>query len=226
MFENVPEVTVADWFSGAEITSRMLRTLGRIGPGGVIIADLYERGYYVTHARTLDPASHTHFIVYGHHDLVFGLENYTLEYEDRAWEELVDAVDESTWDTMTEAVEDVVKTGPVVTRMRQHMQALGFDLTAAPYYYDRYADPGIYKQPTTRMVADRYADRTDPTITVTVKMPLDETTGALSLITITDQGSHVRGWPKALRNQFVAGAQARRVRAEADAHLRRTRTRT
>ncbi|MEV2279466.1 hypothetical protein AB0I72_28200 [Nocardiopsis sp. NPDC049922] len=223
MFENVPEVTIADWFTGAEITSRMLRTLDRIGPGGVIIADLYERDYYVTHARTLAPATQTSFIVFGYHDLVVNLAEYTAAYGQHGWQRLVDAVDESTRDTMTERLENLAKIGFVVTRMRQHMQARGFDLTSAPHYYHRYADPGIYTQPTTRMVADRYADRANPAITVTVKMPLQEATGALSLIKVNDDGRHVRGWPKALRNQFVAGAHARRVRAEVDTHLRRTR---
>ncbi|MCY9787098.1 hypothetical protein KIK06_24750 [Nocardiopsis sp. EMB25] len=217
-------MTIADWFAGAQITGRMLRTLDRIGPGGVIIADLYERDYYVTHARTLDPAQQTSFIVFGYHDLVVNLAHYTAEYADRGWQKLVDAVDESTWDTMTERLEDLAGTGFVVTRMREHMQRYGFDLTAVPHYYHRYADPGIYQRPTTRMVVDRYVDRANPTVTVTVKMPLQEATGGLSLIKVTDQGRHVTGWPKALRNQFTASSHAHRVRAEVDAHLRRTHT--
>ncbi|WP_435112365.1 hypothetical protein [Nocardiopsis synnemataformans] len=216
-------MTIADWFASAEITPRMLRTLDRIGPGGVIIADLYRRDYYATHSRTLDPASQTFFIVYGYHDLVFDLRVYTREYGDRAWEELVPAVDCTAWDCMEERVEDVTATGFVVSRMRQHMQRHGFDLTGAPRYYNRYASPGDYANPTTRMVKDLYAYRADPTITVTVKSPADEKTRGLSLITVSDGDRHVSGWPARMRTQFIAAVNTRRVSEAVEAYLRRTR---
>lgn len=224
MFENRPNVTVSDWFTSAEITTRMLRTLDRIGPGGVIIANPYRRDYYATHARTLNLTDQTLFTVYGYHDLAADMAEYTDEYADRVWEELVPAVDCTAWECMDQRVEDITGTGFVVTRMRQHMQVHGFDLTSAPYYYDRHASPGGYANSTTRMVRDHYADRTHPAITVTVKSPADEKTGGLSLITVSDDDRHVTGWPKALRNQFIAGSNARRVREAVDAYLRRTRT--
>ncbi|WP_159944931.1 hypothetical protein [Nocardiopsis sp. FR6] len=223
MFENVPDVTVSDWFACAEITSRMLRTLGRIGPGGVIIADLYQRDYYATHARTLDPTGQTHFIVYGYHDLVSDLDWYTRQYGERAWEELVPAVDCTAWDCMTDRVEDITGTGFVVTRMRHHMRRYEFDLSGAPHYYDRRASRGKDTHPATRMVRDDYADRAHPHITVTVKSPADEKTRALSLITISDRDRHVTGWPARMRNQFGASANAHRVRKTVEAYLRRTR---
>lgn len=223
MFASVPDVTVSDCFASAEITARKLRTLGNIGPGGVIVANLYRRDYHATHARTLNLTDQTSFIVYGYHDLVCDLDAYTREYGNRAWEELVPAVDCTVWECLDERVEDITDTGFVVTRMRQHMHKLGFDLTGAPYYYDRYADPGDYSGPTTRMVRDHYAYRAAPDITVTVKSPTDEKTGGLSLITISDGDRHVTGWPKALRNQFIAGSNAHRAREAVQAHLRRTR---
>ncbi|MEU1901489.1 hypothetical protein ABZ512_24165 [Nocardiopsis dassonvillei] len=227
MFKNVHKVTITDWFASAEITARMLRTLDRIGPGGVIIADLYRRDYYATHSRTLDPASQTSFIVYGYYDLVHDLEMHTEECGggdvDRGWEELVPAVDCTVWERLDDEVEDIAATGFVVTRMRQTMHKLGFDLTAGPFYYGRYARRGDYTSPVTRMVRDRYAYRTDPAITVTVKSPADEKTGALSSITISDNGSHVTGWPTRMRNQFATGPNAHRTRDAVEAYLRRTR---
>lgn len=223
MFKDVPNVTIADWFVSAEITSRMLRTLDRIGPGGVIIADLYRRDYYATHSRTLDPGSQTSFIVYGYHDLAFDLRVYTREHGDRAWEELVPDVDCAVWECMDETLKDVTGTGFVVTRMRQAMQRYGFDLTGAPHYHDRYASPGDYASPRTRMVQDFYTDRTNPTITVTVKSPTDEKTRGLSLITISDGDRHVTGWPTSMRTQFRTGPNVHRTREAIKAHLRRTR---
>jgi hypothetical protein len=221
VFKDVPNVTIADWFASAEITSRMLRTLDRIGPGGVIIADLYRRDYYATHSRTLDPASQTHFIVFGYHELVFNLDLYADGYGDRAWEELVPAVDCTVWDCLDQTVEDITATGFVVTRMRQHMQRYGFDLTAAPRYYHRFASDD---SPLTPMrVGDLYTDRANPNITVTVKSPTDEKTGALSSITIRDNGSHVTGWPTRMHNQFRTGPNAHQVREAIKAYLRRTR---
>jgi hypothetical protein len=223
VFKDVPNVTIADWFVSAEITPRMLRTLDRIGPGGVIIADLYRRDYYTTHSRTLDPGSQTHFIVYGYHDLAADMAEYTEEYGDRVWEELVPAVDCTAWECMDETLKDVTGTGFVVTRMRQHMQRHGFDLTGAPHYYSRYASPGDYANPTTRMVKDLYTYRADPAITVTVKSPTDEKTGELSLITISDGDRHVTGWPTSMRTQFRTGPNAHRTREAIEAYLRRTR---
>ncbi|MFD6949827.1 hypothetical protein A6A08_21170 [Nocardiopsis sp. TSRI0078] len=224
MFENVPNVTVSDWFASAEITSRMLRTLNNIGPGGVIIADLYRRDYYATHSRTLNHASQTSFIVYGYHDLAADMAEYTEEYGNRAWEELVPAVDCTVWECLDEMAEDLAGPRWVLTRMRQTMHELGFDLTSAPYYYDRYASPGDCASPTTRMVRDRYACRAHPALTVTVKSPVDEKTGALSLIRISDGDRHVTGWPARMRTQFTTGPNAHRVREAIEAYLRRTRT--
>ncbi|MEE2038923.1 hypothetical protein Q8791_17025 [Nocardiopsis sp. CT-R113] len=224
MFENVPAVTVSDWFASAEITPRMLRTLNNIGPGGVIIADLDRRDYYATHSRSLDPGSQMHFIVYGYHDLVIDLDVYTCQYGGRAWEELVPAVDCTAWECMDERAENITGTGFVATRMRQHMQRHGFDLTSTPHFYYRYASPGDYAGPMRAMVRDRYADRTNPAITVTVKSPVDEKSGGLSLITISDGDRHVTGWPARMRNQFIAAVNARRAREAVEADLRRTRT--
>ncbi|MEU5858746.1 hypothetical protein ABZ799_25780 [Nocardiopsis dassonvillei] len=217
-------MTIADWFASAEITTRMLRTLGRIGPGGVIIADLYRRDYYATHSRTLDPGSQTSFIVYGYHDLAADMAEYTEEYGDRVWEELVPAVDCAVWECMDELIEGVTGTGFVVTRMRQTMQRYGFDLTCSPYYYDRRAHPDDHASPATQMVRDRYAYRADPAITVTVKSPTDEKARELSLITISDGDRHVTGWPTSMRTQFRTGPNAHRVREAIEAYLRRTRT--
>lgn len=221
MFDYAPKVADYDWLEDAEITPRMLRTLKRIGPGGVITADLFRGDYYPTHARTLNLTSHIPLIVYGYHDLAGDLDEYSPEYGGRAWQELAAAVDCTAYECLDTRVRAMAATGLVVTRTRQHLQKLGFDLTSAPFYYDRYATPGDDTAPATPMVQDCYADRSNPTITVTVKSPLQEQIGGLSLTTVSDHGRHVTGWPKALRNQFIASANVRRVSGAVDAYLHR-----
>jgi hypothetical protein len=216
-----PGVSASDWFASAEITSRMLRTLGRIGPGGVIITDLYERDYYVTHSRALNPASGAHCIVYGYHDLVRDLANYTEAWGDRAWEELVPAVDCSTWDCLDQWAEDIAATGFVVPRLRHRLHCCGFDLSSSPHYYDRYGVPGDHASTRTRVLSETYADRSNPTIALTTKVPIGEAAGSLSLIRISDDGCHVTGWPARLSSQFLATHHARRAREAVDAYLRR-----
>ena len=221
MFDYAPKVADYDWLEDAEITPRMLCTLKRIGPGGVIVADLFRGDYYVTHARTLNLASHIPLIVYGHQDLAGDLAECVPEYGGRAWQVLAAAVDCTAYECLDTRVRAMAATGLVVTRTRQHLQKLGFDLTSAPFYYDRYATPSDGTAPVTSMVQDCYADRSNPTITVTVKSPLQEQTGGLSLTTVSDHGRHVTGWPKALRNQFIASANVRRVGGAVDAYLHR-----
>lgn len=223
MCEKEPDVTISDWFGNARITSGMLRALQRIGPGGVIIADPYRRDFRATHARTLDPdQSRDRFIVFGHHDLVTNLRGFQEDHGDRAWEELVPAVDATAWESLDDQAGNNAATGHVVTRMRQLPQAYQLDLNAVPYYQDKRLRPGG-PTATRRTVTDRYAYRPAPHITVTVTSPTDEKTGAFSLITITDQGRHVSGWPTRMRNQFTAARHAHRVSETIQAYLRRTR---
>lgn len=219
MFGYARTVTDDGWLEYAEVTPRMLHTLQRIGPGGVIIADPDRCDYYATHARTLDHANFVPLIVYGYHDLVNDLIEYA-EYGVRVWQVLADAVDCTAYECLEKRLQSMADTGFVVTRTRQHMQKLGFDLTSAPDYYPRCAKPGALARPSTAMVRDRYSDWINPSITVTVTSPLREQVGDLSLIKISDDGRHVTGWPKALRNQFIAAANTRRVREAVDAHLR------
>ncbi|MFY7064713.1 hypothetical protein ACOQFV_02510 [Nocardiopsis changdeensis] len=224
MYDEEPDVTISDWFTHARITSGMLRALDRIGPGGVIIADLFRQDYRVTHAQTLAPdQNRTHFIVYGHHDLTWDLRAFRWDYGERAWEELVAAVDCTAIDCMDDQLDNIAATGYVVTRMRHHLRRYDLDLTAVPHYRDKRLRPGG-PTATRRTVTDRYAYRAAPSITVTVTSPVDETTGALSLIRITDRGRHVSGWPARMRNQFTAAHHAHRVSEAIQAYLRRTRT--
>ena len=223
MYEKGLDVTISDWFTHARITSGMLRALQRIGPGGVIVADLYRRDYRVTHAQAIAPdQGRTQFIVYGHHDLTHDLPLFRQDYGARAWEELVAAVDCTAFDCMDDQLDDITATGYVVTRMRQHLRRYHLDLTAVPYYQDKPLCPGS-PSATRRTVTDRYAYRGAPHITVTVTSPVDEKTGAFSLITIADQGQHVTGWPARMGNQFTAAHHAHQVSEAIQAHLRRTR---
>ncbi|WP_436888486.1 hypothetical protein [Nocardiopsis dassonvillei] len=216
-------MTISDWFTHACITSGMLRALDRIGPGGVIIADLFRQDYRVTHAQAIAPdQNRTHFIVYGHHDLRHDLRAFRRDHGHRFWEELVAAVDCTAWDCMDDQVENIAATGYVVTRMRQHMRRYDLDLTAVPRYRDKRLRPGG-PTATRRTVTDRYAYRRAPHITVTVTSPVDETTGAFSLITISDQGRHVTGWLARMGNQVTAALHAHRVSEAIQAHLRRSR---
>ncbi|MFY7070235.1 hypothetical protein ACOQFV_30630 [Nocardiopsis changdeensis] len=224
MYDKAPEVAISDWFTHARITSGMLRTLDRIGPGGVIIADLYRRDFRATHARTLDPGRmHTYLIVYGHHDLTHDLPAFRRDYGDRFWEELVAAVDCTAFDCMDDQLDDIAATGLVVTRMRQHMHKLGFDLTSVPRYRDHNAAEAGGAVFIRRVVTDRYAYRAAPHITVTVKSPVDERTGGMALVKISDSDRHVTGWPALMRTQFSSGPCAHRVHRAVQAHLARTR---
>ncbi|MFL1375756.1 hypothetical protein [Nocardiopsis protaetiae] len=217
-------MTISDWFTHARITSGMLRTLDRIGPGGVIVADLYRRDYRATHSQAIAPdQGRTQFIVYGHHDLTHDLRAFRWDYGHRAWEELVAAVDCTAIDCMDDQLDDITATGYVVTRMRQHLRRYHLDLTAVPRYRDKRLRPGS-PTATRRTVTDRYAYRAAPSITVTVTSPVDEKTGAYSLITISDRGRHVTGWPARMANQFTAARHAHRVNEAIQAHLARTRT--
>ncbi|MDE3721454.1 hypothetical protein PWG71_08635 [Nocardiopsis sp. N85] len=215
-------MTISDWFTDACITSGMLRALRRIGPGGVIIADLFRHDYRVIHAQAIAPdQGRTQFIVYGHHDLTHDLRAFRRDYGHRFWEELVAAVDCTAFDCMDDQLNDITATGYVVTRMRQHLRRYDLDLTAVPRYRDKRLRPGGLVA-TRRTVTDRYAYRPAPSITVTVTSPVDEKTGALSLITIADRGRHVTGWPTRMGNQFTAAHQAHRVSEAIQAYLRRT----
>ncbi|WP_306369667.1 hypothetical protein [Nocardiopsis sp. CC223A] len=223
MYAKAPNA-ISRWFAHARITSGMLRALDRIGPGGVIIADPYRQDYRVTHARTLNPdQKREQFIVFGYQDLVTSLPGFQQDYGQRAWKELVAAVDCTALDCMDARVADLTATGFVTTRMRQHLRRYDLDLTAAPYYYDKHLRPGG-PVATRRTVRDEYAYRAAPHITVSVTSPVDEKTGAFSLIRIFDGDRHVTGWPTRMSNQFIAAHQAYRVREAIQAHLARNRT--
>ena len=214
--------SMAAYFDHSEVTSRMLRTLGNIGPGGMIIADFYRCEFRVTHSRTINHADHFHLPVFGHGDLVRHLD--FLEEEYGSWKEFVAAVDCTAYECMAERIEDRNATPYAVIRMRQRLQELGFDMATAPSYHRRYLTPGNYRGPSVLEVAETYIDRVHPHITLTLKHPLpegDEKPG-LSVIKIADHGRHVSGWPKPILNQFVAGMQAYLTRERVDAHLART----
>lgn len=222
MYDKAPEVTISGWFDNARITSGMLRTLDRIGPGGVIVTDPYRQDYRVTHARTLHPdQKRDRFIVFGHHDLVTSLPAFTEGHGDQAWKELVAAVDCTVWDNLDQQASDIATTGLVVTRMRQHMHKLGFDLTSVPRYRDHTALSAGRAVFIRRVVTDRYAYRAAPHITVTFKSPVDARTGGMSLVKIFDGDRHVTGWPALMRTQFSSGPYAHRAHRAVQAHLAR-----
>jgi hypothetical protein len=210
---NATAPVISDWFMSAEITGRMLRTLDRIGPGGLIVADLLEREYRVIHARTLSPAAHTRFIVFGYDDLAHTLPAFTWDDGEVDQEGLVAAVDCTVWDGLDQRVEDIAHTSHVITRLREHMQARGFDLNGAPEYRDVAGR---------RTVTDFYAHRAHPRITVNVKVPSADTRAGYAVMRVYDGNRHVTGWPCEVPNQFEAARVAERVRTEVDAYLRRT----
>ncbi|RKS04963.1 hypothetical protein DFP74_0543 [Nocardiopsis sp. Huas11] len=205
---------VSDWFMSREITGRMLRTLDRIGPGGLIVADLLEREFRVIHARTLTPATHTRFIVFGYDDLAHTLPAFTSGDGELDQEGLVAAVDCTVWEGMDQRVEDIAHTSHVITCLREHMQRHGFDLNGAPEYHDVAGR---------RTVTDFYAHRTHPHLAVNIKAPSTDTRAGYSVVRLYDHNRHVTGWPCRIPNQFEGARVAHRVRTDADAYLRRTR---
>ena len=214
--------SMAAYFDHSEVTSRMLRTLGNIGRGGMIIADFYRCEFRATHTRTLNHADHFHLPVFGHGDLIRHLD--FLEEEYGTWGEFVAAVDCTAYEGMAERIDDRTATPFAVIRMRQHLQKLGFDMTTAPSCHRRHLDPSDYRDPSVLEVRESYIDRAYPHLEVTLKHPLPEKSErpGFSVIKIADHGRHVSGWPKPILNQFVAGMQAHLIRERVDAHLART----
>ncbi|MEU3213289.1 hypothetical protein ABZ631_20505 [Nocardiopsis alba] len=214
---------MADYFDHSEVTSRMLRTLGNIGPGGMIIADFYQQRFRATHTRALDHSDHFHLPVLGHGDLV--REVNFLEEEYGTWADYVAAVDCTAYECMAERIEDRNATSNAVIRMRQRLQEFGFDMTTAPSYHRRYLNPLDGRGPSVLQVRETYVDRAHPELTLTLKHPLPEgdQRPGLSLIKIADQGRHVRGWPVRVPYPVSANVQGYRLRKWADAYLARTR---
>lgn len=214
---------MADYFDYSEVTSKMLRTLGNIGPGGMIIADCHDREFRVTHTRTLNHADELIMPVFGHGDLLRHLD--FLEEEYGTWAGFVAAVDSTAYECLAECIKDRNATRYAVIRMRQRLQELGFDMTTAPSYHRRHLNPLDGRGPSVLEVRETYIDRAHPHLTVTLKHPLPE--GAerpgFSVIKIADHGRHVRGWPTRVPQQFIANVQARLIRERVDTHLVRTR---
>ena len=212
-----PRESIADYFDHAEVTPRMVRTLARIGPGGMIIADFRRREFRATHTRTLDPGDELAMPVFGHGDLVTDPDLPKDQYG--SWEAFAAAVDCTAYDCMTERIADREVTPYAVIRMRQRLQELGFDMNTAPLYHRRYLTPGGLS---VLEVRETYIDRAHPHLTLDLKHPLTQIT-RFSLITIGDRGRHVTGWPTKIPDQFVANMQAYEIRTRVNAYLARTR---
>lgn len=214
---------MADYFDHSEITSKMLRTLGNIGPGGMIVADFREKVFRATHSRTLDHSDPFRLPVFGHGDLTQHQDS--LEEHYGTWADFVAAVDSTAYECMAERIDNHNVTSNAVIRMRQRLQEFGFDLTTAPSYHRRYVIPGHYRGPSVLQVRETYIDRAHPELTLTLKHPLpekDELPG-LSLFKISDHGRHVTGWPQRVPFPVSANVQGYRIRQRVDAHLARTR---
>ncbi|MCY9785168.1 hypothetical protein KIK06_14885 [Nocardiopsis sp. EMB25] len=203
-----------DWFAYTQVTDRMVRTLEKIGPGGVIIADALDREFRTVHSRRVDPADRTRFIVYGHGDLVRELPLFTEEFADQAWEYLVPAIDETSRDCLDEWLHQAAYIHRTAVRLRQEMNARGFDLNGRTRYST------VAQR---RAFTDHYADRAHPRLTVTVKVPYAHPRGALSLVRVYDQGHHATGWPRHISNPLMTEPAAHQVREAVDTYQRRTR---
>ncbi|MBR8741423.1 hypothetical protein [Nocardiopsis sp. MG754419] len=214
---------MATYFDHSEVTSKMLRTLGNIGPGGMIVADFREKAFRVTHSRTLAHGDDLTLPVFGHGDLTRHLDFLDQEYG--TWEDFVAAVDSTAYECMAERIDDHNATRFEVIRMRERLQELGLDMNTAPSYHRRPLIPGHHRGPSVLEVRESYIDRGHPHVSVMLKHPLPEKGQrlGLSLITISDHDRHVKGWPKYVPHQFTANAQAYLIRERVNAHLARIR---
>ncbi|MGW5878804.1 hypothetical protein ACWFMI_19880 [Nocardiopsis terrae] len=214
---------MATYFDRSEVTSKMLRTLGNIGPGGMIVADFRQKVFRATHSRTLGHGDDLTLPVFGYGDLTRHLD--FLEEEYGTWEDFVTAVDSTAYEGMAERIDDHNATRFEVIRMRMRLQELGFDMNTAPSYHRRSLTPGHYRGPSALEVRETYTDRAHPHVSVMLKHPLPEKDQrlGLSLIKIADHDQHVKSWPKYVPHQFIANAQAYLIRERVNAHLARTR---
>lgn len=205
--------SLLDYLDGIDIAPAMVRALKRIGPGGVIVADLeLQRRFRVTHSRTINLEKTLDLIVYGYGDLVHDLSHYKYEYGAAAWDVLVVAVECTAHDCIDEWALHESNSHSVVPRLRAAMQHNGFDLNGRPCYH---------LVAGRRIVTETFVCRTAPHITVTVKVPSLNPHATRSLVRVYDNGLHATGWPCLIPNTLTADLTAARVRDRVNAYLAR-----
>lgn len=201
-------------FAYADITARMVRTLDRIGPGGVIIADLAWGEFRVRHARRVLPTTSHHLVVYGHGELVEDLTTFTDTYGTQAWGYLAAVIDDNVRTDLAKWLSEAERTHHVAGSLRECLARWGFDRDARTEYSTVNGR---------RMFTDTYVDRTYPHLAVTLKVPADHPGKALSLIRVYDHGRHATGWPQHIPNERCANTIAAHVREGVNTYLARTR---
>ncbi len=173
--------TMRERFDEEEVTVDLLRDLHRTGPGGLIIADLHQPSYQVTHARHLCTQARGRVPVYGHGDLV-----HDLDYYDQDWEELADAVTDTTWDQLDHWAAFAMRMSPLVRALRRDMSLHRMDLNRRPVC--RYTLDGA------RRVDDTFALRGNPRITFTACCVQRRPASLLVSLDMHDQGHFVTSW--------------------------------
>ncbi|RKS04964.1 hypothetical protein DFP74_0544 [Nocardiopsis sp. Huas11] len=190
-----------DRFADEETTPDMLRKLHAAGPGNLITASLNRNTLQVTRSRDLPPGNRACVIIYGHGDLIHDLACY-----DGDWNEVADAVTDTTWDCLDGWASAAMRLTPLQRALRDDMRVHRMDLDRRPVY-KRTLDSRLE-------VSDTYAWRTDTTITFTTRTtPAREGTGNAHLaLTMHHQGQPVRAW----NSRLVRTETARVVREAPD----------
>ena len=173
--------TMRERFDEEEVTVDMLQELDRTGPGGLIIANLYQPSYRVTHARHLSTDAPGLMPIYGHGDLIHDLDCYGSD-----WEELADAATDTTWDQIDYWATFSMRLNPLVRALRRDMALHRLDLNRRPvcsYTLDR-----------ARRVDDTYVLRADPRITFTACCVQRYPDSLLVSLDMHDQGHFVTTW--------------------------------
>ncbi|WP_435112364.1 hypothetical protein [Nocardiopsis synnemataformans] len=183
-----------------EVTVDMLRDLHRTGPGGMIIANLYQTSYQITHARHLFTEARGLVPIYGHGDLLHDLDCYGED-----WEELADAATDHTWDQLDHWTEFAMRMNPLLRELRRDMTHQGMDLNHRPRY--------SHTLDGARRVDDTFILRTDPRVTFTACCVQRHQGSLLVSLDMHAQGHFVTTWTQRITHteppRFVSEALLR-----------------
>ena len=201
--------TQYDRFADEEVTVDLLEDLARTGPGGLIIAHLRQATYSVSHARHLDMTHRPLVPIYGHCDLVHDLDCY-----DQDWEEVADAVTETTWDQLDDWAKFSLNMSPLVRALRRDLVLGGIDLARRPVL--AYALDG------TRLVQDTFVLRKNPRITFICISGQQGPASLLASLDMYDQGHYVTTWTQLVTHE-ASPKFVREAPLEAERHMKNTR---
>ncbi|WDZ90561.1 hypothetical protein [Nocardiopsis sp. HUAS JQ3] len=182
-----------------EVTVDTLRDLHRTGPGTMIIADLHQTSYEVTHARDLYTEVPILVPVYGHGDLLHDLDRC------QDWEELADATTELAWKQLDRWTESSLYIHPLIRGLRKDMTLQGMDLNHRPRYG--------HTLDGAKRIDDTFALRADPRITFTACYVQRHSDSLLVSLDMRAQGQHVTTWTQRVTHteppRFVSEAPLR-----------------